>query len=286
MSPFLLWLEPTRKGALPSSSIFLSSAGFVVSTYVLGTLDPLKRRTAYERMIRALAKRVESIPVEELSVKHSELSLKMLPSSPSPSQLSSHSLLGTSSLRGPHKGTQYLCGVDPSPPSCPQGIVNLTSFNEILKDQMLLYGELLQEDKLKLIAQAVYGGEHMLKNTGAAWSYFADEWDAVDSLTDEPLAERISPEGDLYRINIRSSKELGIPPKALFEAALRSAAGISADLPRRIERILPQSRSIGIEPGSVPITPSRHSESYRARVKPSYRLIRPQELNSLLGHPV
>ncbi len=261
MSGLILWLEPTRKGVLPLSSLFLSSDGFVPSTYVLGTLDTLRRGSAYERIVKALFKRIETVAAEEVSVKHTGISLKIC----------------TSAFPG---------DIYPPPPSYPDDIVNLTSFNEIIKDQELLYGGLPEKDKLKLIAQAVYGGAHMLEDTAAAWDYLLAEWNSIESLTDEPLAERISPEGDLYRINLRAAKYLGIRPEVLFDAALRSAANVSLDLPRRIERILPQALSAGFEPDTVPVNPPRHSSSYRERIKPSYRLVLSDELDILLGNCV
>lgn len=261
MPGLILWLEPTScKGVLPISSLFLSVDGYIVSTCVLGTFDPYKRKVAYERVLKVLEKRIETMPAEELSVKHTGISL----------EISSFALReGVSSRNTP--SSSHL-----------SDLCNLTSFKEIIKDQELLYGELPEEDKLKLIAQAVYGGAHMLENAAAAWDYLLAEWNSIESLTDEPLAERISPEGDLYRINLRAAKELGIKPEILFDAVLRSAASVSLDLPRRIERILPQALSVGFEPQAIPTVPCRHSVSYRERVKPSYRLLMPVELNDLL----
>jgi hypothetical protein len=261
MPGLVLWLEPTREGRLPVSSLYLASDGFVASTYVLGAPEPSRRMVAYERILRALAKRIETVPLEKLSVKHIDSSIKIA-------------------------CLAHLADASLPSPSHPARVVNLTSFNEILEDQELLYGELPTKDRLKLVAQAVYGGEHMLKDSGAAWNFLLSEWNSIELPTDEPLAERISPDGELYRINLRPSKELGIQPEVIYEAALHSATEISRDMQNRIERVLPQALSIGIEPDTVPVFPSRHSESYKSRVKPSYRLIRSQELNDLVAQCV
>jgi len=250
----LLWLEPVREGSVPVTSVFFSSGGFVLSTFVLGTFDPLRRQKAYLRILDALLKRTHELSFGDVRIKHSILSRKIV-------------------------GTEFSSYSYPRPPD---DFSASASFAEIIADQQALHGELAEQDKLKLIFQAVYGSEHLLSAAQSAWRSFKDEWDSLDFENAEPFAERISPEGDLYRINLRPAKELGIAPEIIFDAVKRSAACISADLSRRQERILPQSRSVGIKPGMVPRVPVHHSTAYKTSQAPAYRLLLSFEITGLL----
>ncbi|TET21851.1 MAG: hypothetical protein E3J71_08410 [Candidatus Stahlbacteria bacterium] len=274
----LLWLEPTREGSLPPTSIFFASGRFVLSTFVLGDLDVDRRSKAYRRVVEVILKRSQELAVGDVRVKHSRLSREIVGSAFPPYSF----------------------------PKPPNDLSPATSFPDIIAEQELLHGKLEEADKLKLIFQAVYGGGHLLSDSEAAWKCLENEWDSIEpeseagekcvmgvtsvtggcvtgtGVTGEPLAERISPEGDLYRINLRPCKELGIDLNRLFEAVKRSAEVVTADRARREARILPQSRSVGIEPDMVTNGPFHHSKSYRERVLPAYRLIHASEIAGLL----
>ena len=167
-------------------------------------------------------------------------------------------------------------------PKPPNDLSLATSFPDIIAEQELLHGKLEEADKLKLIFQAVYGGQHLFSDPQTAWDNFHNEWNSPESINDEPLAERISPEGDLYRINLRPAKELGVDLSELFEAVKRSAEMVAVDQARREARLLPQALSVGIEPDKVPKETFHHSKSYRERVSPAYRLIHAAEIGGLL----
>jgi hypothetical protein len=269
----LLWLEPTRETNLPPTSIFFASGRFVLSTFVLGDLDVDRRSKAYRRVVEVILKRSQELALGDVRVKHSRLSSEIV-----------------GSVFPPY-----------SFPKPPNDLSPATSFPDIIAEQELLHGKLEEADKLKLIFQAVYGGGHLLPDPEAAWECLKNEWDSIEpeskvgekcdtggcvtgtgGVTGEPLAERISPEGDLYRINLRPAKELGIDLRRLFEAVKRSAEVVTADRARSEARILPQSRSVGIEPDMVTNGPFHHSKSYRERVRPAYRLIRAAEIAGLL----
>jgi hypothetical protein len=250
----ILWLEPTRKTSLPPSSIFFASGRFVLSTFVLGDFDVDRRSKAYRRVVEVILKRSRELSLGDIRVKHS---------------LRSSEIVG--SVFPPYPF-----------PKPPRDLSSSTSFPDIIAEQELLHGQLEEQDKLKLVFQAVYGGQHLFSDPQTAWDNFHNEWNSLESINDEPLAERISPEGDLYRINLRAAKELGISLGKLFEAAKRSAERISENLERRKARLLPQSRSLGIKPDAVPVKPIRHSDSYRLRVRPSYRLIHACDIADLL----
>jgi len=286
----ILWLEPTRETNLPPTSIFFASGRFVLSTFVLGDLDVDRRSKAYRRVVEVILKRSQELAVGDVRVKHSRLSREIVGSAFPPYSF----------------------------PKPPNDLSPATSFPDIIAEQELLHGKLEEADKLKLIFQAVYGGEHLLSDPEEAWECLQNEWDSIEpeskvgdkcvmgvtgvmslrperklrvivkmprrgtGVTGEPLAERISPEGDLYRINLRPAKELGIDLRELFEAVKRSAEGIANDRARREARLLPQALSVGIEPDKVPKGPFHHSKSYREMVSPAYRLIHASEIAGLL----
>lgn|GEM_PF-1211549 len=268
----ILWLEPTRETSLPPTSIFFASGRFVLSTFVLGDLDVDRRSKAYRRVVEVILKRSQELAVGDVRVKHSRLSREIVGSAFPPYSF----------------------------PKPPNDLSPATSFPDIIAEQELLHGKLEEADKLKLIFQAVYGGEHLLSDSEAAWKCLENEWDSIEpesearekcvtggcvtgtGVTGEPLAERISPEGDLYRINLRPAKELGVDLRELFESVKRSAEGIANDRARREARLLPQALSVGIEPDKVPKGPFHHSKSYRERVLPAYRLIHASEITGLL----
>ncbi len=268
----ILWLEPTRETNLPPTSIFFASGRFVLSTFVLGDLDVDRRSKAYRRIVEVIIERSQELALGDVRVKHSRLSSEIV-----------------GSVFPPY-----------SFPKPPNDLSPATSFPDIIAEQELLHGKLEKADKLKLIFQAVYGGEHLLPDPEAAWKCLENEWDSIEPEskagkrrvtgtgvmgvmgTGEPLAERISPEGDLYRINLRPAKELGVDLREFFEAVKRSAEVVTADRARSEARILPQSRSVGIEPDMVPKGPFHHSKSYRERVSPAYRLIHAAEIGGLL----
>lgn len=250
----LLWLEPTRTGRLPPTSVFLASRRSVRSTFVLGTLDPAARRQAYERLVKVLLERVKGCALKNVRVEHSRLSAEIVGSA--------FSIYAAFRM--------------------PKDLLPVTTFAEILAEQEILYHGLEHQDKLKLIFQAVYGGEHMLRRKGTAWQQLCQEWDLLEATFNEPLAERISPEGDLYHINLRPAKELGIDLEKLSEAVERSAERIREEGTGREGRLLPQARSAGIEPDEVLRKPIHHSASYKERVRPAYRLIHAADIGELL----
>lgn len=264
----LLWLEPTREGSLPPTSIFFASGRFVLSTFVLGDFDVDRRSKAYRRVVEVILKRSQELAVGDVRVKHSRLSSEIV-----------------GSVFPPY-----------SFPKPPNDLSPATSFPDIIAEQELLHGKLEKADKLKLLFQAVYGGGHLLSDPEVAWEFFQNEWDSIEpeseagekcdtggcvTGTGEPLAERISPEGDLYRINLRPCKELGIDPRQLFCAVKRSAERVRGESGREV-RLLPQALSLGIEPAEVSKGPFHHSSSYSERVRPAYRLIHAAEIAGLL----
>ena len=254
-SQTILWLELTKSDILPVGSMFLAHDGCIVSTFVHGK-HPDIRPEAYKMLVEILIERSRQYN-KKIILYHSKLSRTLINF---PKYLISSS-----------DEPQILSPLSPA-----------TSFAEIIKDSEALYGKLAKEEKCKLVFQAVYGGAHLLSNLNKAWDAFTEEWDFCLTSLNEPLGERISPEGDLYRVNLRAAKDIGIKPEVLFQCVMRSAEKVSLDVPRRRIRLLPQSRSIGIEPEEILVGTFHHSLSYKEKFKPAYRLLHISEFNKLL----
>jgi len=251
---FLLWLDPTSGGRLPPTSMFYAPKRGVASIYVLGTSDPDKRNPAYKRIVEALLRRVAKVKPDQIRVEHSSLSRKIvdIPFSIYPG------------LR------------------MPKDLLPVAGFADILADQSALYGEAEQDDEFKLIFQALYGAEHMLADEEKALQDLIAEWDKLSESSDEPFAERISPFGDLYRVNLRPAKELGIKPESIFKAVKRSAFSASEGLDTRKEKLKALLRTAGFNTEDIPDKPLRHSQSYKQQNNPAYRLVKAEEISGLL----
>lgn len=250
----LLWLEPVRSGFLPTTSIFYASGKFVLSTFVVGTFNPLKRPDAYKKMVDVLLRKVKQSSLGELRIKHSNLSREILGTNFPPYSLSQP----------------------------PHSLSAASTFPDILDEQEMLHGSLEKDDKLKLIFHAIYGGEHLFFNSRMAWQKLVEEWESLDVDNNEPLAERISPDGDIYRLNLKPAKELGIELSKLYQTVKESAEMLSKDLVRRELRLKSQVRSIGFETEEVPSESFHHSSTYRQRVRPAYRLIHVSKIEELI----
>ncbi len=250
----ILWLEPTGGGELPPSSVFFASGRFVLSTFVIGCKDVFRRRNAYERCAKVLADRARTLATGDIRVKHSHLSAELI-------------------------GTKYPPYSFANPP---RDLSLAASFPDIIAEQEALHGPLEEPDRIKLVSQAVYGGGHLLTNLKTAWDMLVVEWQSLERAGTEPLAERISPEADVYRINLRAAKELGLNLEETFDALKRSAELVSADIARREIQLASQASSLGIKPERILPHPPHHSTPYRQRVKPAYRLIHASLITELL----
>ena len=151
------------------------------------------------------------------------------------------------------------------------------TFADCLREQSRRYPEMEARDAVKLAYQAAYGAAHGVKDPAAAWNRFTAEY-AAAAPEPGPLCEVISP--DVCRIDLRAWKAAGLPEQWLFN--LFCAPGepftdgdeVFADRCRQAEEVLPQLR----EPLRTFLKhyrggPVRHSETYREKYRPSYRLV-------------
>jgi hypothetical protein len=241
-------------GTLPASSVFYSYEKRIVSNYILGSLKPFDRKPAYMRLLDFFELKIREIKRGKIRIKHSPIT----------TEDSRFSFTPYESL------------------DLPEDLIFSSSFSDILADQAILNGVLEERDKMKLIFQALYGAQHLLGDIDKARVFFMDEWNSLEIANNEPLAESISPDGELYRINLRPSKEIDISPASLFDSVVTSAEKISINIRKRIKRLLSQLKSQGINFENLDSVPPGHSSSYRQRNHPSYRIIDSEEISVLL----
>lgn len=170
------------------------------------------------------------------------------------------------------------------------------NFERYLLQQIKMHPSVQPQDLVKLCFQAAYGGEHLLEDLAGAKAYFFQEHAAVEA-ADIPLYECIS--DDVCRVNQGAWKYREMPGEWLFEmfadsAGVRGKEGTRAPLrngvrsdffsqyletagqaaaegytsfgPADWESYLAEYRRKGM--GAV-----HHSEIYRKREKPAYRIV-------------
>jgi len=144
---------------------------------------------------------------------------------------------------------------------------------------------LAPQDVVKLCYQAAFGAEHMLSDKTQALNYFKDEYSATPA-DDKPLAVHIAP--TVCRVNLSAWKRLKLNPDWLWNLFVGSASPdeISGANNKIFEDYLTQAGRLS-QADSFPFShtewqkyihdykrlPVRHSEAYRDKVKPAYRIL-------------
>jgi len=141
------------------------------------------------------------------------------------------------------------------------------------------------QDVVKLCYQAAYGAEHLLKDSAAAEDYFYKEYEQAEP-RDGDLFEELSPE--VCRIDLAVWKEKGLPAEWLFRMFLYSAAlfvkrdGVMEQYLETAGAVLEAAdASFSKEEWEAYLRsykeagmPSvHHSEAYRAKERPEYRVV-------------
>lgn len=152
--------------------------------------------------------------------------------------------------------------------------------------QAALHPAMEPQDALKMAYQAAFGAEHLLRDGESARQYLRQELAACAADPAEPLAEAISPA--LCRVNLRAWKAAALPedwlwamfrdscaPRADGEARLREALAALDDLAAAGR--LPFSAAVWQREKQAYLAEGphalHHSQHYREREKPAYRLV-------------
>ena len=152
--------------------------------------------------------------------------------------------------------------------------------------QAALHPAMTPQDALKMAYQAAFGAEHLAGDEAAVRRYLHDELTACQAAAEEPLTEAISP--DLCRVNLRAWKAAKLPEEWLARMFL-DACQPRPDGESRFRKILTalddlagngglpfdfeawrQAREAYLASGLHAV---HHSDAYRERENPAYRLI-------------
>ena len=142
------------------------------------------------------------------------------------------------------------------------------------------------EDIVKFIFQGMLGVGHLLGSEEQVQGHIARETAEHPSDPEEPLAEPVSP--DWVRLNLRRAKADGLTPRVIARLMLSAPAQTAftrSDVLRACAEYAAQAGQPAVAEAAERLRdphwlPS-HSDAYRARYRPAYRLI-PAEWTPLL----
>jgi len=158
------------------------------------------------------------------------------------------------------------------------------TFARCLLAQARLHPALMPQDAVKLCYQAAFGAEHLVMDAAMATQRFEAEYAATPA-AEGPLCEPISRQ--YARVNLAAWKHAGLPPSDLLHAFLRTAAQPPAPVShRRFQAMLACTGHLAAQ-GKLPFSaqewqgylcgyrhgPVHHSDLYRSREKPAYRVV-------------
>ena len=155
----------------------------------------------------------------------------------------------------------------------------MMDFEKYLTEQLHNHLSAEPQDILKLCYQAAFGVEHLLKDGERAKAYLQAEYDAVTA-ADISLYEAVS--ADIVRVNLAAWKYHGLPAAWLFSMMASSAAEkqggepLFRELLQRAEKIVPFPVAWKEYVETYlqgDLSPVHHSEIYREKEQPAYRII-------------
>jgi len=138
---------------------------------------------------------------------------------------------------------------------------NKTDLLAIIEDELRRHPNAVPEDLRKLIAQSVYGGDHLLADPVHFREGLAGEWDRISpGERGEDMIQPIDPEGRVARIHLAPCKALGISVDRLAALLLSQTPrnGSRADYLRRWEAVVRLASA-----GKLPFDPKSLSDLSR-----------------------
>lgn len=170
----------------------------------------------------------------------------------------------------------------------PGSATPVDGLEELLREQVARYPAMEIQDLYKLLYQAAMGSEHGVGDIEAARRRLDRELASLGPEPEDPLLERISPAGDLVRVNLRPYGRAGGDSEVLLQAFVDSAREHRGSSERLEEYLLHAGRMA--DEGSLPFDSGeltawitemrsrgwpavRHSSSYRSLYRPAYRVI-------------
>ena len=98
-----------------------------------------------------------------------------------------------------------------------------SEYATILEEQYARYPAMQAEDWYKLVHQSVFGAGHAIQNVETAHDWLIREWEDLDTVSNEPVAEFLGPDSMYARVNLRPYKSAGGKFDQLFRAFLQTA---------------------------------------------------------------
>jgi len=137
----------------------------------------------------------------------------------------------------------------------------------IIMAEEILNGIPSEKDGVKLAFQAVFGGNHLLKNEKNTYNKLAEEYDKANVEKIQPLLQLIDPRGIHYRLNICVFKRMGFTFEFLWEL-FKDSQFIEGD-----KRLLSDfANALGMTQLNINKIP-HHSDKYITKNEPSYIVI-------------
>lgn len=159
-------------------------------------------------------------------------------------------------------------------------------FREYFLEQAEHHPSMEAQDAVKLCYQAAFGAEHLLRDREAAYRYLKEEYDALEAGSDD-LCEQIHP--GVCRVSLTAWKREQLPLEWLFQMFAETAAHPPGEGEQVFRECLDAvGRLVEENAVSIPLERWRdflskyplqrpvavhHSENYRNREHPAYRLV-------------
>jgi hypothetical protein len=171
-------------------------------------------------------------------------------------------------------------------------------FDAIVRSHLQRYPAMEAQDWYKLLYQAALGNEHLFTDTTGIGQYLSHELKSVQASPDEPLYDVLTPDSVLVRLHLRPFKARNGNPALLLKAMFETAATFQSSH-ENLERWWRDLEQLA-EHGAIPLDPGRlrdyfqavrregfpakhHTDIYRQRYAPAYRVILRSYVSELAG---
>lgn len=167
---------------------------------------------------------------------------------------------------------------------------------DILAAHFARYPLMRPQDAVKLLYQAEFGPEHMIRDEKKSFDLLRSEIEGLTPFPGEPLYESIG--NGLCRLHLRPCVERGVPLQDIHRLFVEAARGVKGDKRRFRESLrLLEDMAEGDETPfeaielDIFLIPYRdkncpslhHSPEYRAAYQPAYRIVQQKKLKDYLA---
>ena len=154
----------------------------------------------------------------------------------------------------------------------------------VLRRHAAQYPDMKPGDAVKLIYQNEFGGGHLIRDEAACLRFLQREYDSIEKNRDLPIGEDIG--NGILRVNLSALKPEDL--ERLGAVFLRSAAEHTGDPARFLEKLdvlrtltregvfafgTQELESYLDDYGRAGYPPVSHSDFYREKYKPAYRIV-------------